>query len=188
MKNTTGKQPEPAGLAALAVGGGLIPLEVALSIRELQPGDREAVLRIEAEAFGANRWRRRDFSGMAKRPGVKMIVAEVLHRVAGYAVYCRALKAVEVCNVALDPRFRRLGLGRLLVAEALAAAAAHRRLAHRITQAFVREGNLPALAFFTALGFVAVQVIRDYYRPGTTYDDAIRMVFRAEWGQETTDT
>ena len=91
--------------------------------------------------------------------------------VAGYIGSQTVLGESDMMNLAVRPEYRRQGIARLLVQELI------RRLdAHCLTLE-VRAGNAPAIALYTALGFVQVGRRRNYYqRPK---EDAL--ILRKEW-------
>ncbi|MEO8448791.1 MAG: ribosomal protein S18-alanine N-acetyltransferase [Gemmatimonadota bacterium] len=83
------------------------------------------------------------------------------NRLAGY-LFARAIgDEAEILNVAVLPEFRRLGVGRQLIAVAL-----DRLVGHGIRKVFleVRESNDPARGLYAGLGFRPVGMRPDYYR------------------------
>jgi ribosomal-protein-alanine N-acetyltransferase len=87
---------------------------------------------------------------------------------------CRWLVADEchILNVAVHPRIRQQGIGRLLMQHALAEARA--KDAHVITLE-VRRSNLAARSLYRKLEFQERRLRRNYYGPG---EDAIVMELR----------
>jgi [ribosomal protein S18]-alanine N-acetyltransferase len=85
----------------------------------------------------------------------------------GFALVRAAAEEVEVLLVAVDRRVRRRGIGRALLAAALA-----RAPAARVAHLEVRASNTAAIALYEALGFVAVGRRPRYYDGG---EDALTM-------------
>ncbi|MFZ5722417.1 MAG: ribosomal protein S18-alanine N-acetyltransferase [Pseudomonadota bacterium] len=93
--------------------------------------------------------------------------------VAGFVVLSSGGGDAHVLNIAVDPRYRRRGIARRLLASLMEAA----RL-READQLFleVRAGNEPALTLYRDLGFAEVAVRRAYYpRVGGGREDAIIM-------------
>lgn len=72
----------------------------------------------------------------------------------------RAAQEMEVYNIAVSPRHRRLGLARFLLAPVLNHAARH-----GFERAFleVRQGNAPAVSLYSSLGFETAGRRKAYY-------------------------
>jgi ribosomal-protein-alanine N-acetyltransferase len=86
-----------------------------------------------------------------------LIVAVCDGRIAGFAVARRLAEGEgELLNLAVDPAFRRRGIGRRLVAEV---ASGHPGL----LWLEVRESNTGARKFYESLGFCATGRRPDYY-------------------------
>lgn len=83
------------------------------------------------------------------------------------AVYCVAGE-LEVLNIAVHPKRRRHGLGRLLLGTVL-----QKSIAMGIERALleVRRTNTPAIGLYEALGFEALGIRTHYYQD--TNEDAI---------------
>lgn len=121
---------------------------------ELRAGaedDLAAVRKIQAASTGAAQW---DVADYCK---YDFQVATSQGRVAGFAVARRLAEGEsELLNLAVDPTFRRRGLGRRLV-NALT-------LGHPgILWLEVRESNLAARKFYETLGFCAAGRRVGYY-------------------------
>src|SRR5207247_10520361 len=79
----------------------------------------------------------------------------------------------HIVNVALQPAWRRLGVGAQRVAQLISKLSSHRRT--RITLE-VRETNLSAQLFFHKQEFKAVRVLRAFYEDSG--EDAFLMQYR----------
>ncbi len=135
------------------------------------PAAAAALAAIHAGAFPPEQtWDEAAFATQLALPGVfaRMDPAGgmVLARVAG--------DEAEILTLAVLPGRRRRGIGRALLAAALAEAGARGAQALFLE---VAEANRPARALYQAFGFVAVGVRRGYYADG-----ADGLVLRAATG------
>ena len=92
--------------------------------------------------------------------------------VAAYIVYWIAADEMQILDLAVDERFRRHGLARLLIQSALKQAAGAGAV-HAFLE--VRRSNEAALSLYNALGFDEIGERRKYYKDG---EDAIVMGLR----------
>ncbi len=124
-------------------------------------------------------WSAHDFAGLLADPQTCL-----LQRMAGDAVLAFALFRVvcdeaELLTLATAPKAQRQGLGRQLMRAGLAQI--RQRGAH-VCFLEVAADNAPAIALYTALGFLKVGERRGYYRaPGLASRDAL--VFQASLAQ-----
>jgi len=104
-------------------------------------GDLEAIARIQAASPEAAQW---DVSEYLK---YYLLVVECGGRVAGFAVARRLAEGEsELLNLAVDPAFRRRGVGRRLMSELTSSHAGTLWLE-------VRESNADGRKFYKSLGF-----------------------------------
>jgi ribosomal-protein-alanine N-acetyltransferase len=75
---------------------------------------------------------------------------------------------LQIDNLAVSKRYRRKGIGQMLLTSALACA---RRLGARVATLEVRSANSPALALYEKMGFEIVGLRKKYY--ATPPDDAL---------------
>src|SRR5690606_37227169 len=113
-----------------------------------QPWSEEAI-RPFAEADPAS-------VGLARRA----LVAEADGRLAGYVIASRAVDEAEILVLGVHPDFRRMGMGRELLAALVGALA---RDGVRTVFLEVRAGNSAAIALYEALGFARAGLRRGYY-------------------------
>lgn len=129
----------------------------------MDKGDVGAVVEVERRSFDAP-WTPGQFRHELKVPFSRTVVAWSDEpdppRVAGYI--CRWLVGdeVSILNVAVDPDFRRRGLGRSLVASIVEEAHATNAA---IVLLEVRENNAAARFLYASLGFTESGVRRNYY-------------------------
>lgn len=117
--------------------------------RRLRWWDLEEVLAVEGPAFGADAWSREAFLSELAGPGRHYLLAGD-GTVDGYLGVAVNGPDAELQTIAVAPRRRGRGLGRLLLQRAVevAAQAGARRL-----HLEVREDNAAAVALYTSAGF-----------------------------------
>ncbi len=98
-------------------------------------------------------------------------------RPAGFILAAIGADELHIHSVVVDPRARRLGLGRALARAALEDGAA---TGQRIALLEVRRSNSAAIRLYRSLDFVAVRVRRDYY--ADPREDAVEMACELEPG------
>jgi ribosomal-protein-alanine N-acetyltransferase len=135
------------------------PTEPSCHIRSAEPRDVDWMHGLEKRCFPDDFWPRSAFQSefLADLPP---IVCEVGGSGVGYVCLMAGPLELHITNLAVDPVWRRLGIGRQLVGAAIAEAA--RR---RATQIFldVRPSNHAAKKLYNALGFVELYRRRGYY-------------------------
>ncbi len=141
-------------------------------LRDLTSADLPWVAEREIEIFGASAWSlallTEDFRfGMKRYRGVA-----VDDELAGYAIYGFDGDAFHLMNIAIVPGRRRKGLGRALLQDFLAEAAA---VGAREAWLEVSVANPGAIALYVAHGFAEVRRRPRYYQP----EDEDALVMRA---------
>jgi [ribosomal protein S18]-alanine N-acetyltransferase len=143
---------------------------MAIHIRNATGRDLPRILEIERLAFPAP-WTLASFQRELTLPFSRIVVALPAdsQQVAGFL--CRWLIADEchVLNVAVHPESRRLGIGGVLMSEAITEA---RSTGAGVVTLEVRRSNLPARQLYRKFEFEERRLRRHYYGPG---EDAIIM-------------
>lgn len=131
-----------------------------VELRTMDVTDLPAVIRIENESYSVP-WSESTFRGLLRRRDAELIVATVDARVIGYAVFWCVLDQGELGNVAVTSRWRRQGIGELLVTEVIRRAAAR-----SVREVFleVRPTNHTARRLYERFGFTHVGRRRNYYQ------------------------
>ncbi|MEO0080944.1 MAG: ribosomal protein S18-alanine N-acetyltransferase [candidate division WOR-3 bacterium] len=142
-------------------------LITAALIRPMTEEDLDDVEKLEQATF-VEPWSQACFRQDLHRPHSLALVAVKDGRLAGYAV-AWAEEELHVANIAVEPAFRRLGIGRALMQQLETFG---RRRGVKSVYLEVRQSNTEAQAFYRRLGFVQTYVRRGYYSNG---EDAVVM-------------
>jgi len=121
--------------------------------------DIENVIAIERASFQFP-WSTRFFLDELQVDCARSILAEVEGRIVGYVLFWFLPEEVDIHNIAVHPDFRRQGIGRLLLEQAVDAARRQERL--RVTLD-VRFSNAPAQNLYRSFGFVIRGLRKGYY-------------------------
>lgn len=145
-------------------------------IRWIIQRDFVEILEIENSSFEFP-WSENLFVSCLRQRNCIGMVAEHNECVVGFMIYELHKTRLRVLNFAVDPFWRRCGVGSRMVEKLIEKLSVKRR--NRISLE-VRETNLSAQLFFRSLGFRAISVLRDFY--DDTTEDAYLMEYR--FGQE----
>jgi ribosomal-protein-alanine N-acetyltransferase len=134
--------------------------------------DMPEVLQIEQSSFDYS-WTEEDFLRCLRQRNCIGMVAEQGEKVVGFMIYELHKTKLHVLNFAIQPAFRRLGVGVQMVTKLVSKLSSHRRT--KITLE-IRETNLAAQLFFRSQGFRGIRVLRAYYEDSG--EDAFLMQYR----------
>jgi [ribosomal protein S18]-alanine N-acetyltransferase len=148
-------------------------LSKAIQIRNATGRDLTRILEIERLAFPAP-WTLASFQRELTLPFSRIVVAQPADSPEVTGFLCRWLIADEchVLNIAVHPDSRRLGIGAVLISEAINEA---RSTGVDVVTLEVRRSNLPARQLYRKFEFEERRLRRHYYGPG---EDAIIMELR----------
>ncbi len=132
----------------------------APQLRPMRAADLDTVMEIEAASF-TTPWSRGSFRNLMGRRDADLWVAELDGALVGYAVLWYVGYEGELGNLAVDPAWRRHGLGRLLLDWALEHA---RERAVEKVFLEVRVSNRSAQDLYLRRGFAQAGVRHRYYR------------------------
>lgn len=132
------------------------------TVRPMVEEDLDAVVALEQACFG-DPWSRQSFEAEIGDPDDIRWARVALRgqRLAGYVIAWFVLDEAHIANLAVAPMFRFLGLGRRMLALAIAEARARRA---RWLGLEVRPSNAAALALYQGLGFRLTRVRKGYYQ------------------------
>lgn len=139
-------------------------------LRPMQKDDLDQVMRIEVVAFPTP-WSRQSYEGELVNKFASYFIIEDERRIKAYAGIWCVFEDAHITNVAVDPEYRRQGLGREIM-EALIARAREKG-AERIYLE-VRPSNLAAINLYRAFGFLPAGVRRGYYTDNQ--EDALLLI------------
>jgi [ribosomal protein S18]-alanine N-acetyltransferase len=139
------------------------------TIDAMNEGDIDAVLAIDSALSAAQ------LKEELARPWARLWVARVLDKCAvAFLLVWTVADEVHILDVAVDVAYRRRGIARALMDEALALAR-EKKARHLLLE--VRKSNAPAIALYQSLGFSEMGVRSRYYSDN---EDAIEMILRQE--------
>jgi [ribosomal protein S18]-alanine N-acetyltransferase len=129
--------------------------------RVSDPADLDAVAALESATF-TNPWTRDMLERELRQSDVARVYVVRLPGcpVAAFCACWLVYDELHINTIAVDARFRRLGIASALMKHLLTEAARHG--AHR-TFLEVRRSNLPAQRLYESLGFTIAAVRRNYY-------------------------
>ncbi|NIS62647.1 MAG: ribosomal protein S18-alanine N-acetyltransferase [Proteobacteria bacterium] len=122
-------------------------------IRIFTPSDMDRILEIEAKAFPKSPYSRRIFMSLYRSNPTTFLVFEE-EEILGYLIH--TLEG-HIISIAVEPRYRRKGIGTQLVREVF------RNSTGEFIWVEVRETNAGAQVFYEKLGFRKKGVVPNYY-------------------------
>jgi [ribosomal protein S18]-alanine N-acetyltransferase len=143
-----------------------------LSFRPITLADIPEIMAIERSAY-TYPWSERFFRQEMQVECARSFLAEIDSRIVGYILFWLLPDEVDIHNVAVHTEFRRRGLGRRLLQQAITDA--RDRGSSRITLE-VRTSNLPAQRLYESLGFLVTGVRKGYYSDDG--EDALLMTLK----------
>lgn len=139
-------------------------------IREMRPEDLPQVAAIEAVS-SLNPWSQQAFQAELSASSVSQpLVVEGGREVIAFIIPWLVAGELQIANFAVKPEYRKLGVGRMLLAHVVQLAKDRECVAAFLE---VRTSNLAARELYRRLGFEEDGVRPRYYSPG--YEDAILM-------------
>ena len=126
-------------------------------------GELDAILELERIGFPASeQWSRASWESELTSPSLQVLVVGD-DQLRGVIALRFGPDVCDVDRIVVDPRHRRHGVGRSLLAAGLVRAAA-RGAQQMILE--VRTDNAAAIGLYRAYGFADIAVRNDYYGPG----------------------
>ncbi|RDB59905.1 ribosomal-protein-alanine N-acetyltransferase [Gordonibacter sp. 28C] len=152
--------PRPAATGGARAAEGEGAAAETLVLRPMTESDLGSVMGIEVASF-RDPWTPLAFAlELRHNPCARYTVAVVDGDVAGYLGWWGTPEGAAIVRVAVDPAFRKAGVGRALVEQAARCACDE---GHAALKLEVRAGNAVACAFYARLGFLVVAVRAGYY-------------------------
>lgn len=138
-------------------------------VRRMTEQDLDRVMAIEQQAFTLP-WSRQSYMGELKNQFATYLVCDREAQLAGYVGIWVVFEEAHITNIAVDPKWRGQGLGRVLMEEA--EKVARQKKALRILLE-VRPSNHAALSLYESMGYMETGRRKEYYSDNG--EDAIIM-------------
>ena len=137
-------------------------------VRKMRPEDVAAVAEIEKECF-SQPWSEKSFDESISRADTIFLVCED-EIITGYIGMYVSFDEASITNVAVSQKFRKQGMGELLVSNAKLAA---KDVNAEMIFLEVRVSNVPAISLYEKMGFEKLGVRKNFY--DTPKEDAYIM-------------
>ena len=139
---------------------------------KMQPSHVDGVKELLDSCFHESAWSRESVLSQLENPVSYCAVAVDEERVVGYIAFEQILDEGSLIELAVDPEYRRKGVGRKLVELMLTSCDGVKTICLE-----VRAGNVAAISLYQAMGFEAISVRRDYY--DSPKEHAVIMIYQA---------
>ena len=143
-----------------------------ITVQPMDRSDLDVIIEIENRCFGSP-WPAAAFRSAIEDASIDARTAKNDNRIVGYVVACRFGRRLLIANAAVNPGYRRRGIGRHLLRGALSRGF---ECGTRQAMLDVRQSNLAAITLYRDLGFEIAGVKRNYY--STPNEDAFSMTKR----------
>ena len=145
---------------------------------EIREGDAACLREIadlEQICFESDPWAYSAFEEIAKQDGCKIYVVFDMQmtKIVAYSIFYYALDQGDLANIAVDPEYRRWGLGSKLLTHTV-----QKATENGVNELFleVRASNAPAIGLYEKNGFINIGIRRNYYKHPK--EDAVIMVLK----------
>ncbi len=142
-----------------------------IQIRQMNSGDVERVYELSSKCF-IDPWSESSLRKELDNEVAYYSVAEVNGEIVSYAGIWAVAGEGEITNIAVDSRYRRSGIGRLVLKHLLDIAT-QKELS--VIHLEVRDSNVAAQNLYKNIGFNKIAVRKNYYNKPT--EDAIIMIY-----------
>jgi ribosomal-protein-alanine N-acetyltransferase len=133
-----------------------------VKLRPFVPSDLDRIIEIEESSFTVGAYSRSQFEEFY-RDNLEFFVAEISGKVVGYIVGYISGETGEIDSIAVDPHFRRLGIGRSLCELIIEK---FREMGIKTCFLEVRTTNEPAVRLYEKIGFKIVGILKNFYADG----------------------
>lgn len=144
-----------------------------MEIKAMKEAQVPQIAALERVCF-SDPWSEKSILSELENPLSCWLVAMDGEHLAGYVGSQTVLGETDMMNLAVDPDYRRKGLGKELI---LSLIEALRQRESRCLTLEVRDSNAPARALYEGLGFQEIGRRRNYYR--NPREDAL--IYKKEW-------
>ncbi len=144
-----------------------------MEIKAMKEAQVPQIAALERVCF-SDPWSEKSILSELENPLSCWLVAMDGEHLAGYVGSQTVLGETDMMNLAVDPDYRRKGLGKELI---LSLIEALRQRESRCLTLEVRDSNAPARALYEGLGFQEIGRRKNYYR--NPKEDAL--IYKKEW-------
>ena len=144
-----------------------------MEIESMKEAQVPQIAALERVCF-SDPWSEKSILSELENPLSCWLVAMDGEHLAGYVGSQTVLGETDMMNLAVDPDYRRKGLGKELI---LSLIEALRQRGSRCLTLEVRDSNAPARALYEGLGFQEIGRRKNYYR--NPKEDAL--IYKKEW-------
>jgi len=131
-------------------------------VRKFTFSDLKRILEIEKSSFTTDAYPKSRFAKLAKKHSDGFFVIENAGKILGYIIGYKTKKNQgDLDSIAIDPKYRKLGIGKLLLRYILNQ---FKKKGLRHASLEVRAKNKTAISFYRDMGFKAKRVIKEFYR------------------------
>ena len=141
-----------------------------IKLRNFLLSDLKRIIEIEQSSFTSDAYSQERFENLYKKHPDDFVVAENANNIVGYIIAYDKGGSVDFNSMAVDKKYRGLGIGRLLVNFMLDR---FKKDGLKKASLEVRATNEIAISFYKNLGFEIEEIIESYYPDG---GNAYRMV------------
>ncbi|MCR4867310.1 MAG: ribosomal protein S18-alanine N-acetyltransferase [Lachnospiraceae bacterium] len=131
-----------------------------ITVRKMKKEDLDRVSQIEKECFSTP-WSRDSFEDMIDNEAALYMVAEDNGYIVANCGVIIAAGEGDICNVAVDPSYRKRGIAKLLLIRVMEEAS--KEMAVLSFTLEVRRSNTAAIALYEKLGFVNEGIRPGFY-------------------------
>jgi len=147
----------------------MITHEIRIRHFFLSYSDLDRIIEIERASFTIDAFSEAAFKKWYYKCPDLFIVAEISGVVVGYMITCVLPEKGDIVSVAIDPSYRREGVGKTLVDFTLNYL---KTSSVKTVELEVRTTNIVGICFWESLGFFPIGTIAHFYRDGA---EALRM-------------
>ena len=132
----------------------------AITVRKMKKDDLDRVSQIEKECFSTP-WSRDSFEDMIDNEAALYMVAEDNGYIVANCGVITVAGEGDICNVAVDPSYRKRGIAKLLLTRVMEEAS--KEMAVLSFTLEVRRSNTAAISLYEKLGFVNEGIRPGFY-------------------------
>ena len=132
----------------------------AITVRKMKKEDLDRVSQIEKECFSTP-WSRDSFEDMIDNEAALYMVAEDNGYIVANCGVIIAAGEGDICNVAVDPSYRKRGIAKLLLTRVMEEASKEMGVLSFTLE--VRRSNTAAISLYEKLGFVNEGIRPGFY-------------------------